>query len=147
MLILQHRIENLGKTPPYEAQYLTELLSIITSIKHLPPHTEANQERIAERLREKEIIKKRLFKLYGDSSEIKCHVEENVKIFNGLRGDPKSFDLLDGLLNEQIWRLSYWRVAMEEINYRKFFDINDMVGLKMENYEVFAETHKLIFNL
>ncbi len=147
VLILQHRIENLGKNPPDEAPYLTELLSIITSIKHLPPHTETDGERIAERRREKEIIKKRLFKLYGESSEIRDHVDANVKMFNGSRGDPRSFDLLDDLLSEQIWRLSYWRVAMEEINYRRFFDINDMAGLRMENYEVFAETHKLIFKL
>jgi (1->4)-alpha-D-glucan 1-alpha-D-glucosylmutase len=146
-LILQHRIESLEKKPPDEAPHLTELLSIITSIKHLPSHTEPDEERIAERLREKEIIKKRLFKLYSDIPEIKDHIDTNVKIFNGSKGDPKSFDLLDGLLNEQIWRLSHWRVAMEEINYRRFFDINDMAGLKMENYEVFAETHKLIFKL
>jgi (1->4)-alpha-D-glucan 1-alpha-D-glucosylmutase len=146
-LILQHRIESLEKKPPDDTPDLTELLSIITSIKHLPPHTETDEERISERLREKEIIKKRLSKLYGDSPGIKEHIDANVKMFNGSKGDPKSFDLLDGLLNEQIWRLSYWRVAMEEINYRRFFDINDMAGLKMENYEVFAEAHKLIFKL
>ncbi len=147
VLILQHRIENLGKTPPDEAPHLTELLSIITSIKHLPQHNETDGERIAERRREKEIIKKRLSKLYGDSYGIKDHLDANVRLFNGSRGDPKSFDLLDGLLNEQIWRLSHWRVALEEINYRRFFDINDMAALKMENYEVFDETHKLIFKL
>ena len=146
-LILQHRIESLEKKPSDEAPHLTELLSIITSIRHLPPHTETDEERIRERRREKEITKKRLFKLYGESPEIKDHIDANVKMFNGSKGDPKSFDLLDGLLNEQIWRLSHWRVAMEEINYRRFFDINDMAALKMENYEVFAETHKLIFRL
>ncbi|HKN18245.1 MAG TPA: alpha-amylase family glycosyl hydrolase, partial [Dissulfurispiraceae bacterium] len=147
VLILEHRMENLEQTPPGGSPHLTELLSIITSIKHLPLHTETDGELIAERHREKEIIKKRLFKLYVDSSGIKDHIDANVKIFNGSKGDPKSFDLLDGLLNAQIWRLSYWRVAMEEINYRRFFDINDMAALKMENHEVFAETHKLIFKL
>src|SRR5208282_6015687 len=126
VLILEHRMENLEQTPPGGSPHLTELLSIITSIKHLPLHTETDGELIAERHREKEIIKKRLFKLYVDSSGIKDHIDANVKIFNGSKGDPKSFDLLDGLLNAQIWRLSYWRVAMEEINYRRFFDINDM---------------------
>ena len=51
------------------------------------------------------------------------------------------------LLEEQAYRLAFWRVSGEEINYRRFFDINDLVGLRMENPRVFAETHKLMRRL
>ena len=62
-------------------------------------------------------------------------------------GDRHSFDRLHELLEAQVYRLAFWRVSGEEINYRRFFDINDLVGLRMENPRVFAETHKLIRKL
>ncbi len=145
--VLQLRGDNLKSGVSPEDPHLTELLSIITALKHLPSHTETDLERINERYREKEIIKKRLFALYNDSAEIRDFIDENVKIFNGAKGDPKSFDPLDELLSEQAWRLSFWRVATEEINYRRFFDINDIAALRMENPAVFAETHRLVFQL
>ena len=60
------------------------------------------------------------------------------------RATVSSFDALHELLEKQAYRLAFWRVSGEEINYRRFFDINDLVGLRMENPRVFAETHKLI---
>ena len=68
-------------------------------------------------------------------------------MLNGTPGDSQSFDALHGLLEAQAYRLAFWRVSGEEINYRRFFDINDLVGLRMENPRVFAETHKLIRKL
>ena len=74
-------------------------------------------------------------------------IDDNVDIFNGKKGDPRSFNLLDGLLAEQVWRLSHWRVANEEINYRRFFDVNTLAAIRIEEPAVFRETHKLIFRL
>lgn len=146
-LILEHRLEDFQNLLPGDAPHLTELLSIITALKHLPPVAERDEEKISERYREKEIIKKRLLTLYLDSSEIKDFLNENIALFNGSRGDPKSFNLLDGLLSEQVWRLSYWRVAMEEINYRRFFDINNIAAIRVEDQAAFSATHKFIFRL
>jgi (1->4)-alpha-D-glucan 1-alpha-D-glucosylmutase len=70
--------------------------------------------------------------------------EKTVAEFNGAPGDPKSFDRLDKLLMSQSYRLAYWRVAPDEINYRRFFDINDLAALGMERQEVFDSTHELI---
>src|ERR1051326_9006739 len=66
---------------------------------------------------------------------------------NGVPGDSRSFDTLHRLLDAQAYRLAHWRVSAEEINYRRFFDINDLVGLRMENPRVFAATHQLIRRL
>ncbi|HSQ78363.1 MAG TPA: malto-oligosyltrehalose synthase, partial [Nitrospirota bacterium] len=85
--------------------------------------------------------------LFGGSPEVRAHLEENLRLFNGTKGDPKSFDLLDGLLNQQMYRLSHWRVATEEINYRRFFDINGLGAIRMEHHDVFQTTHQLIFRL
>ena len=70
--------------------------------------------------------------------------EKTVATFNGTPGNPESFDHLDDLLMAQSYRLAYWRVAPDEINYRRFFDINDLAALSMERPEVFNSTHELI---
>ena len=67
--------------------------------------------------------------------------------FNGRPGDPRSFDLLDDLMERQCYRLAYWRVAPDEINYRRFFDVNDLAALSMEREEVFEAAHRLVLRL
>ena len=74
-------------------------------------------------------------------------IDEAIHAISGDVGNPRSFDALDTLLNMQAYRLSYWRVASEEINYRRFFDINNLAAIRMEVPAVFEETHRLIFEL
>ena len=145
--LLKFRLDELEKKISSDHPHFQELLSIITALDHLPPTTERDQEKMAERRREKEIIKKRLGNLYNESGDIQTFINENVKRFNGEKNNPGSFDLLDDLLRDQAYRLSYWRVATEEINYRRFFEINDLAAIRMENTFVFKETHRLIFKL
>jgi (1->4)-alpha-D-glucan 1-alpha-D-glucosylmutase len=145
--VLEYRIDELKKKIGNDHSHLQELLSIITALVHLPTRTEKDQEKIIERRREKEIIKKRLGDLYNESEEVRSFIEENLKRFNGDPEDPGSFDLLDDLLNEQVYRLSHWQVATEEINYRRFFDINELAAIRMEDPHVFEETHQLVLKL
>jgi (1->4)-alpha-D-glucan 1-alpha-D-glucosylmutase len=145
--ILSHRLEELEQLLGSENPCYLELLSIMTALEHLPLYTETDPERIVERYREKEITKRRLCALYHESPEIRRLIEENVQIFNGVQGEPGSFDRLDELLGRQVYRLSHWRVATEEINYRRFFDINSLAAIRMEDPLVFSEAHRLIFEL
>ena len=145
--ILKHRIEKLETLIPADDPSLVKLLSIMTALSCLPSYTEREQSKLAERSREKEIIKKRLYKLYKESRAIRDFVDENVRIFNGAKKEPHSFDLLDDLLGKQVWRLSYWRVAAEEINYRRFCDINSLAAIRMEDPVVFNKVHELVLKL
>jgi (1->4)-alpha-D-glucan 1-alpha-D-glucosylmutase len=145
--ILRHRLDDLENLLSLQNPHFIELLSIITALEHLPLYTVSDKEKITERYREKEIIKKRLRDLYEQSPEIRSFLDENIKIFNGNKGDHRSFDLLDELLSQQAYRLSFWRVATEEINYRRFFDINSLAAIRMENPLVFMETHALVMKL
>jgi malto-oligosyltrehalose synthase len=145
--ILGYRPERLHELFPAESAPLQELFSIMTSLQHLPGPTEEVAEKKEERHREKEIIKRRLARLCQEIPEIGGFIEENLAIFNGTKGEPHSFDLLDRLLQEQVYRLSYWRVATEEINYRRFFDINGLAAIRMEDPAVFDQTHQLLFRL
>ncbi len=60
---------------------------------------------------------------------------------------PASFDPLHELLEAQAFRLAYWRVASDDINYRRFFDVNDLAALRVENEAVFEATHRLVLEL
>jgi (1->4)-alpha-D-glucan 1-alpha-D-glucosylmutase len=145
--ILRHRIDVLTHDLGDEHPDLIELLSIITSLERLPPREEQDPERLAERQREKEVAKRRLGELVRRSEVVGGFIEENVRLFNGQPGVPSSVDLLDSLLGDQAYRLSHWRVASEEINYRRFFDINELAAVRMEDPDVFEEAHRLVFRL
>jgi (1->4)-alpha-D-glucan 1-alpha-D-glucosylmutase len=145
--VLAHRQDDLREKLTLESPDYQEFLGITTALRNLPPRTEKNPERIAARLKEKEVVKNRLRGLYNASEEFRAFVDENVSIYNGTQGEPESFDLLDRLLSAQAFRLSFWRVATEEINYRRFFDINDLGAIRMEDEQVFSECHRLVFNL
>jgi (1->4)-alpha-D-glucan 1-alpha-D-glucosylmutase len=124
-----------------------ELLSVLTAIENLPPRFVTSTAKVLERHREKEIVKRRLGALYERSPEIRAHVDAAVAGLNGAPGDAASFDALDALLGEQAYRLAFWRVAGEEINYRRFFDINSLAAIRQEDPVVFEETHRVVLRL
>lgn len=125
--------------------HVLELESIITALAHLPPRTETDLEKIKERRREKEIIKRRLAALVDESSAARQALQKTIKEFNGVKGEARSFDRLEELLASQAYRLCFWRVAADEINYRRFFDINELAAIRVENPAVFAAVHELVF--
>ncbi|HEV2148044.1 MAG TPA: malto-oligosyltrehalose synthase [Longimicrobiaceae bacterium] len=124
-----------------------ELESIVTALERLPARRRTDAASVAERRREKTVTQRRLRTLYGGSPEVRRALDEAVAEYNGTPGDPRSFDRLDALLEDQAYRLAFWRVAAEEINYRRFFDVNDLAGVRVERGEVFQATHRLILQL
>ena len=138
----------LEKLAPYKNEdFYAELQSIRTALEYLPRRNETNPERIAERTREKEIIKRRLERRCEEAPQVQQAIADALVEVNGTPGCPRSFDRLDELLNDQAYRLAFWRVAAEEINYRRFFDVNDLAALRMELPEVFDATHQLLLEL
>src|SRR5437773_1751692 len=143
--ILELALENLAEFR--EEDFYAEFQSILTALEYLPRRTETDPERIKERAREKEIIKKRLERRCAEAPQVQRAIEKAVETINGHIGDPRSFDRLDELLNAQSYRLAFWRVAAEEINYRRFFDVNDLAAIRMELPEVFDAAHQLVVDL
>lgn len=119
-----------------------ELQSILTAIKHLPPRTDA--ERAGEACAECRVIKRRLADLSARSREFGEHLRAVETQINGVPGDPLSFARLEELLDLQAYRPCFWRVASDEINYRRFFDVNDLAALSTEREEVFAAVHRRV---
>jgi len=145
--VLGHRLGELEQEQGATSEAFVEYQSILTALGHLPPFTSTEPQKSAERQREKAVIKKRLATLTAANAAVRAFVEANVNLFNGGNGDARSFDLLDDLLNHQAYRLCFWRVASDEINYRRFFDINELAALSMEKIEVFEATHQFVLRL
>lgn len=144
--IVGHGMANLAAAMA-DDPLLAELQSLLTRFGHLPPRSATGDDELAERRRDKSLHKRRLAELYAASGALRDHLAANLAEFNGQPGEPDSFNLLHGLIKAQAWRLAYWRVAADEINYRRFFDINDLAALRMENPAVFAATHRLLLSL
>jgi len=113
----------------------------------LPDRQDPSDREILERHHAKESLKKRLLELCARTPAVADAIGTAVQSFAGTPAEPASFDALHGLLEEQAYRLASWRVASDEINYRRFFDVNDLAGLRVENEAVFDETHRLVLEL
>lgn len=124
-----------------------ELESLITTLERLPPASDRSPERMRERYRESEVAARRLRELVYYSQPVHRALDDVVTSYNGSSGDPRSFDLLESLLESQAYRLAYWRVAGDEINYRRFFDINELAAIRVEEPAVFEAVHALTFRL
>ncbi|MBF0423828.1 MAG: malto-oligosyltrehalose synthase, partial [Magnetococcales bacterium] len=145
--IVGHRNERLAAIMVKDNKAYSQLQTLLTAFGHLPERTTTNPARIVERQRDKEEHKSRLAALSQACSDIRHHIADVVDEFNGRPGDSASFDMLHDLIQLQGYRLAYWRVAADEINYRRFFDINDLAALRMEEPKVFDATHCFLQDL
>ncbi|MFL6301500.1 MAG: malto-oligosyltrehalose synthase [Terriglobales bacterium] len=123
-----------------------ELDAWMIAARELAPHSTSDAE-FAQQRRKQLPALKNWFKQIVSMEIGQRAIEAALFIGNGYPGEPHSFDLLHRVLEAQPYRLAHWRVSAEEINYRRFFDINDLIGLRMENPHVFAHTHRLLRRL
>ena len=140
--IFTHQLSALKRTLGGDHPDFIKLLGILYVLKTL-----STGEEMDERYDQITFIKRMLWELYTGNLEMKRFIDANVQAFNGEKDNPESFNLLDNLLSEQLFKLSFWKVATEEINYRRFFSINELICLRAEDEEVFDHTHALIFQL
>jgi (1->4)-alpha-D-glucan 1-alpha-D-glucosylmutase len=147
LLVLQHRLDELSRKVGADHPAFRELGGILAATNSLPERTTLSTEMAGERRSQREAIKERIWNLYQNSPEVREFVDENVRVFNGRRRDPASFVFLDRLLAEQAYLLSYWLSANDEINYRRFFTITDLVGVRVEDPLVFEATHAVVLRL
>lgn len=145
--LLRHRFDLLTSSLSPEHPDQQELASLITAFENLPARAETSRDEILDRQRDTGLFKRRLQQLTANCPEIADMVRDTVEDFNGVTDEPASFEPLHQLLEEQAWRLADWHVASDEINYRRFFDINDLAALRMEDSRVFEVTHQLVFDL
>lgn len=125
----------------------SELQVIAGELDRLPPHDCADSAARQRRQADKSALKARLAACLRGQPLLLQAVHAVVARINGCVGERSSFDALNALVDAQPYRLAFWRVAADEINYRRFFDINELAALRMERDEVFEATHGLILEL
>lgn len=142
-LVLAYQLKQLE--PEVAPEVFEEFQSLIDAFKQLPQRDETSREQTIKRLRNKELYKRRLATLCIHHWKITRFIKRSLKAFNSRNN--AAMKRLHALLDLQAYRLSYFQVAADEINYRRFFDINMLAGLRVERREVFEKTHLLILKL
>lgn len=141
-LILQPWLELCRQTPAAEPSDLTRLeeLTALSGTLQL----EKNFER---RFEQSTWLKQKLWQLHEQSPALQNTLRQVLQGFNGEKGRPQSFNRLEQLLAEQWFRLAFWKLATEEVNYRRFFCINELISLAMEHPPSFERIHQLSLRL
>ncbi len=145
--LLSYRQDRLERVIGANAPTWQEFQGIQAAIGQIPSPGSAPSEAAGERRQHREAVKERLWQLYTSFEEVRRFVDGNVRLFNGRKGVPASFLLLDQLLSDQAYALAFWRTANQEINYRRFFTINDLVGLRVEDPMTFEAVHAIALRL
>jgi (1->4)-alpha-D-glucan 1-alpha-D-glucosylmutase len=115
-----------------------ELASVLNAVKNLPPRGETDPERIALARAECAVVKRRIAEFAERFPAAADAVEDALERFEG----PENAEALDEWLEAQAYRPCFWRVATDEVNYRRFFDVNDLAALSTERDDVFRAVHR-----
>lgn len=139
----------LGSEPvSFEDEEATrEWEKLTDALSRIPSRLATDWDMMEARLRDQEPLKRRLWELYSQHPPVRNHVDAQLSKINGQQGDPASFDALETLLQNQPYRVAFWRAAREKINYRRFFDVSELISIRSEDPQVFNATHKKILEL
>ncbi|NLG04449.1 MAG: malto-oligosyltrehalose synthase, partial [Clostridia bacterium] len=141
-IVLEHDLEKLKTDLGSSHSGLIKLLGVLFAIKNLPAAHQGDARKA-----QVSFTKAILWELYTSDQAIHNFIDFTLEQFNGIKGKPETFTLLDNLHTQQLYKLSFWKVATEELNYRRFFTVNDLISIRVEDEQVFRDTHQLIFEL
>jgi len=133
--VLGRCIQALKSAPQPEETLIRSVEEIISRLQNYSGVAEGNPA-----IRE-------LWQLFNSSPSFHSALDAALAAFNGAKGDAASFDALNELLSAQAYRLAFWRNASEEVNYRRFFGLNELVALRIENCDAFRDDHARIFKM
>jgi (1->4)-alpha-D-glucan 1-alpha-D-glucosylmutase len=147
-LVLEGALSRLRQRIDHDKSTAGELADLIAAARQLPGSLALSPGAAsANRSAETVPLQDRLRGLLEQSTAVRQALDEELGALNGKKGDPHSFDRLEQLLAGQAYRLSFWRVAAEQINYRRFFEINDLAAIRIEQREVLEAVHAKAFEL
>jgi (1->4)-alpha-D-glucan 1-alpha-D-glucosylmutase len=145
--ILKHRIDQLKAVLGEDSPVFQEYSGIVSAFSTFGERDTEKVSATGTRRPPFEAVRERLHQTVSASAYVQTFLQQNLRDFNGEPGNPASFSLLERLLDEQNYVLAYWQNVNVEINYRRFFTINDLVGIRVEDPLVFEATHALVARL
>jgi len=120
--------------------------ALLEALGRLPSRDDPEPEARRVRVRDAAVFKRQLARLASRHDWLVRWIEGCVARLNGTPGEAGSFDALETLISSQAYRLADWRVASDDVNYRRFFDVNTLAALRMEREEVFEATHRRVLH-
>jgi len=141
--ILENRADRLAQKTTLDPAVLQEFQGLLAGLQQLAT---SSQESPVDR-RQVQEIKDRLNRLYLRAPELKRFIDQNLRTLNGKKGVPSSFGLLDRLLARQAYVLAFWQTPNQGINYRRFFTISDLVGVRIGDPLAFEASHAVPLRL
>jgi (1->4)-alpha-D-glucan 1-alpha-D-glucosylmutase len=146
-LILSYCLDTLEKAPGPSHPDYERLNQLTQTAERLPSVTDLATGEATKHYRDRQAFKESFLRVVRASPQIKTALLQTVTLFNGKRGEPRSLELMDNLLLQQVYQLAFWKTAHGHINYRRFFDISDLIGVRVEELQVFEASHSFILTL
>ncbi len=137
--VFQHNLEDLKRKLGEGHRDTIRFLGVLELLGSLK-----SRKKNQSQMKQLHMIKEMIEELYQENKTVRDHINNSLKDFNQAESSTVPYKALNDLLNQQYFRLSFWKTAMEEINYRRFFNINDLISVRMEVHGVFDDSHKLI---
>ena len=111
---------------------------VAASFARLPEPEGWDRRAMLARDRDKAVLQRIVGRICEEQAEACGAIDQTVRELNA------NWDALDDFLNQQHFRLAFWKTADQQLGYRRFFDVNTLIGLRMEREHVFEETHALL---
>ena len=123
-----------------DAAHSDTLRFLAVSFAQLPSPASTEREVQLSRYRDKTVLQGLLTRLCAEDVSTCRAIDKAIDALNA------NVDALDEMLNAQNFRLAFWRTSDQDLGYRRFFDVNSLIGLRMEREHVFEQTHELILH-
>ena len=135
---------NVHKLPISPLDYAAVIGKQHPTLERIGDEFTAIEEVVSQRPRRASELKRRLAVEYGKDESVQQALDRAIARFEGREGQLSTWSRLDWLIQRQHWRPAYFRVAADDINYRRFFNINDLAGLRMELPDLFEHAHRMV---
>ncbi len=146
-LILSHCGDDLDKARSSTDRDSQALNQLTEAMEHLPYIASLGPKEASKQYRDRQALKESFLHIIRASPKMRTALLRNIICFNGQKGKPRSFEPMHNLLEQQVYQLAFWKTALEHVNYRRFFDVSDLVGVRVEESQVFEAAHSLILKL
>jgi (1->4)-alpha-D-glucan 1-alpha-D-glucosylmutase len=146
-LVLKRRLNELRTALGEDSAAYQEYSGIVAVAAALAEAVGLSRDAAGEKRLQFESLRQRLRQLLSNDAKVNDFVQQNLRGIDGNPKEPSTFSSLESLLAQQHYVLAYWQNVNEEINYRRFFTINDLVGMRMQDPLVFDATHAMVLRM
>lgn len=146
-LVLSHGLNDMEQVLGSNHAGFQQILKLMDVFDVLPYGRNLDPREAGIRYRERQSAKEAFCNAIDASSDVRTILLHIIDLFNGKKRNPKNLEPMRNLLQQQVYQLAFWKVAIDRLNYRRFFDISDLIGIRVEVPAVFEATHSVVLRL